>query len=157
MALALTDAPAVAAAFDRVTASARHYNADAAIDGVIIQQMAGSGVDVVIGLQHDPVFGMIVMAGLGGIHVEVLKDVVFRTAPVSTREAARMLDELKSAAILDGVRGEPPVDRTALARQISAVSLFGVAAGARLAELDLNPVRAGAVGTVAVDWLMICR
>jgi acetyltransferase len=157
VALALADAPAVAAAFDRVTASARHYNADAAIDGVIIQQMAGSGVDVVIGLQHDPVFGMIVMAGLGGIHVEVLKDVVFRTAPVSTREAARMLDELKSAAILDGVRGEPPVDRTALARQISAVSLFGVAAGARLAELDLNPVRAGAVGTVAVDWLMICR
>jgi acetyltransferase len=157
VALGLADAAAVSAAFDRVTKNARHYNADAAIDGVIIQQMAGRGVDMVIGLQHDPVFGTIVMAGLGGIHVEVLKDVVFRKAPVSTMEAARMLDELKCGAILDGVRGEPAVDRTALARQISAVSLFGAAAGPRLAELDLNPVRAGAVGTVAVDWLMICR
>jgi acetyltransferase len=97
------------------------------------------------------------MAGLGGIHVEVLGDVVFRKAPVSTAEAARMLEELKSGAILDGVRGQPPVNRDALACQIAAVSRFGAAAGTRLAELDLNPVRAGVDGTVAVDWLMICR
>lgn len=157
VALGLRDAAAVAAAFMHVTENARRYKADAAVDGVIIQQMAGSGVDMVIGLQHDPVFGVVVMAGLGGIHVEVLKDVTFRKAPVSTMEAVRMLDELKSGGILNGVRGEPPVDRTALAHQISAVSRFGAAAGARLAELDLNPVRAGADGTVAVDWLMICR
>jgi acetyltransferase len=157
VALGLADAVAVEVAFVRVTASAKRYKVDAAIDGVIIQQMAGAGVDMVIGLQNDPVFGTVVMAGLGGIHVEVLKDVVFRKAPVSTAEAARMLDELKSGAILNGVRGEPPVNRAALARQISAVSLFGAAAAARLAELDLNPVRAGVEGTVAVDWLMICR
>ncbi|MEO8441515.1 MAG: acetate--CoA ligase family protein [Betaproteobacteria bacterium] len=157
VALNLRDAAAVAAAFVHVTANAARYNANAAIDGVIIQQMAGSGVDMVIGLQHDPVFGTIVMAGLGGIHVEVLKDVAFRKAPVSTMEATRMLAELKSGAILDGVRGEAAVNRQELARQISAVSLFGAAAGARLAELDLNPVRAGAGNAVGVDWLMICR
>jgi len=157
VALNLPDAAAVGAAFARITASARRYKADAAIDGVIVQQMAGEGVDMVIGLQNDPVFGAIVMAGLGGIHVEVLGDVVFRKAPVSTAEAARMLEELKSGAILDGVRGQPPVNRDALACQIAAVSRFGAAAGARLAELDLNPVRAGVDGTVAVDWLMICR
>ena len=156
VALGLGDAAAVTAAFARVTANAGRYRADALIDGVIIQQMAGRGVDMVIGLQRDPVFGTIVMAGLGGIHVEVLKDVVFRKAPVSTMEAARMLAELKSGAILDGVRGEAAVNRDALARQISAVSLFGAAAGARLAELDLNPVRAGPGDAVGVDWLMIC-
>jgi acetate---CoA ligase (ADP-forming) len=157
VALNLPDAAAVTAAFVRITASARHYKADAAIDGVIVQQMAGEGVDMVIGVQNDPVFGAVVMAGLGGIHVEVLGDVVFRKAPVSTAEAARMLEELKSGAILDGVRGQPPVNRAALADQIAAVSRFGAAAGARLAELDLNPARAGVDSTVAVDWLMICR
>jgi len=157
VALNLPDASAVGAAFVRITAAARRYKADAAIDGVMVQQMAGEGVDMVIGLQNDPVFGAVVMAGLGGIHVEVLGDVVFRKAPVSTAEAARMLEELKSGAILDGLRGQPPVNRAALACQIAAVSRFGAGAGARLAELDLNPVRAGVDNTVAVDWLMICR
>jgi acetyltransferase len=157
VALGLSDAAAVAAAFRRITSNARSYAADALIDGTLVQPMVQSGVDLVIGMHRDPVFGMVVMAGLGGIHVEVFKDVVFRTAPVSVTEASRMLDELKSSAILDGMRGALPVDRAALARQISAVSLFGAAAGAQLSELDLNPVRAGADGTVAVDWLMICR
>jgi acyl-CoA synthetase (NDP forming) len=156
VALSLSNAAAVAAAFERVSANARTYKRSASLDGVIVQPMAKDGVDVVVGLQRDPVFGTVVMAGLGGIHVEVLKDVVFRMAPVSVQEALRMLEELKSSAILDGVRGAVLVDRTALAREISGVSLFGAAAGARLSELDLNPVRAGAEGTVAVDWLMIC-
>ncbi|MGA0033744.1 MAG: acetate--CoA ligase family protein, partial [Burkholderiales bacterium] len=82
-------------------------------------------------------------------------DVVFRVAPVTEAEALRMLDELKSRIVLDGVRGKPPVDRKAVAKMISAVSLFGAAAGPRLAELDLNPVLAGAHGVTAVDWLMM--
>jgi acetyltransferase len=157
VALGLADGAAVSAAIKRITTSARRYKEDAAIDGVIVQKMAGEGIDFVIGLQNDPVFGSVVMTGLGGIHVEVLGDVVFRKAPVSVPEALRMLDELKSCAILDGVRGQPPINRAALAGQIAAVSRFGAAAGARLAELDLNPVRAGIEDTVAVDWLMICR
>ena len=95
------------------------------------------------------------MAGLGGIHVEVFKDVVFRPAPVTPAEAGHMLDELRGRAILDGVRGRAPVDWTALARMISSVSVFGAAAGTRLSELDLNPVFANADGVIAVDWLMV--
>jgi acyl-CoA synthetase (NDP forming) len=157
VALRLADAAAVAAAFARVVENARRYNAAARIDGVIVQQMAPEGIDMVIGLQNDPLFGPVVMAGLGGIHVEIFKDIAFRKAPVSVAEAGRMLDELKSGAILQGVRGGAAIDRTALTRLISAVSQFGVAAGERLAELDLNPVRTGPDGALALDWLLLCR
>jgi acetyltransferase len=81
--------------------------------------------------------------------------VVFRAAPVTEGEALRMLDELKCRVVLDGVRGKPPVNKQALAQMVSAVSRFGAAAGPRLAELDLNPVLAGAQGVTAVDWLMV--
>jgi acetyltransferase len=157
VALSLRDATAVAAAFARVIENARRHNPTASIDGVVVQRMAADGVDMVVGLHRDPVYGMVVMTGLGGIHVEVLKDVVFRKVPVTVSEAACMLDELKSRAILDGVRGSAAANRKALNQMISAVSQFGAAAGERLVELDLNPVRVGPEGAVAVDWLMICR
>jgi acetyltransferase len=157
VALNLGDATAVVAAFARLVENARRHSSTASIDGVVVQRMAADGVDMVVGLHRDPVYGMVVMAGLGGIHVEVLKDVVFRKVPVTESEAACMLDELKSRAILDGVRGSPAVNRKALNQMISAVSQFGAAAGERLVELDLNPVRVGPEGAVAVDWLMICR
>jgi len=155
--LDLRDSAAVKAAFADVTTNARRYKPDAAIDGVIVQAMVQGEVELVVGLKHDPVFGMVIMVGLGGIHVEVLKDVAFRKAPVTEMEAGRMLDDLKSRAILDGVRDNPAVDRAALTRLISAVSLFGAAAGERLQELDLNPVLAGPAGATAVDWLMVCN
>jgi hypothetical protein len=155
--LDLRDSAAVKAAFADVTTNARRYKPDAAIDGVIVQAMVQGEGELVVGLKHDPVFGMVIMVGLGGIHVEVLKDVAFRKAPVTEMEAGRMLDDLKSRAILDGVRDNPAVDRAALTRLISAVSLFGAAAGERLQELDLNPVLAGPAGATAVDWLMVCN
>ncbi|MBI1989248.1 MAG: acetate--CoA ligase family protein [Betaproteobacteria bacterium] len=155
--LDLRDAAAVKAAFADITANAKRCQPDAAIDGVIVQAMIHGDVELVVGLKHDPVFGMVIMVGLGGIYVEVLKDVVFRKAPVTEAQAGRMLEDLKSRAILDGVRGSPAVDRVALTRLISAVSLFGVAAGERLQELDLNPVLAGGAGATAVDWLMVCN
>jgi acetate---CoA ligase (ADP-forming) len=157
VALGLADAAAVTAAFARVVANARRYKTNARIEGVIVQQMVADGIDMVIGLQNDALFGTVVMAGLGGIHVEVLKDIAFRKAPVTAAEARRMLDELKSKAILCGARGAPAIDMPALTRLISAVSQFGVAAGERLAELDLNPVRARPDSAIALDWLMICR
>ena len=95
------------------------------------------------------------MVGSGGILVEVLRDTVFRKAPVSEAEAGRMLDELRTRALLDGVRGKPAVDRKAVAALIAGVSRFGAANGARLRELDLNPVMATPCGVVAVDWLMV--
>ena len=155
--LNLADGAAVAAAFTQVVVNARRHSPEARVSGVLVQQMAADGVDMAVGLHHDPAYGMVVMVGLGGIHVEVLKDVVFRKVPVTTAEAGSMLDELRAKAILNGVRGSPAVDRAALTRLISSVSQFGVATDGRQAELDLNPVRAGPDGAIAVDWLMICR
>ncbi len=155
VALNLKDAAAVRTAFERLVANAKTYKTDARIAGVLVQAMAQGDVELVIGLKRDPTFGPVVMVGLGGVLIEVFKDVVFRAAPVTEAEALRMLDELKSRVLLDGVRGKPPVDRAALARMVSAVSRFGAAAGPRLAELDLNPVLAGPQGATAVDWLML--
>lgn len=155
--LDLADARAVRQAYASIIESARRYKPQARIDGVIVQSMARGDVELVVGLQNDPAFGVVVMAGLGGIHIEVLKDVAFRQAPVTPAEAGRMLDELRGRALLDGVRGKPPVNRAALTRLISAVSCFGAAVGARLQELDLNPVLADADGAVAVDWLLVLK
>ena len=155
VALNLKDAAAVRAAYDRLIGNARTYKADARISGVLVQAMAEGTTELVIGLQRDPTFGPVVMVGLGGVLIEVFKDVVFRAAPVTEAEALRMLDELKSKVVLDGVRGAPPVDKKAVARMVSAVSRFGAAAGPRLRELDLNPVLAGPQGATAVDWLIL--
>ncbi len=155
VALNLADDATVRSAFAALTANAKQYKADARITGILVQAMAKGDVELVIGLKRDPTFGPVVMVGLGGVLIEVFKDVVFRAAPVTEAEALRMLDELKSKVILDGVRGKPPVNKTALAQMISAVSCFGAAAGPRLAELDLNPVLAGPQGVTAVDWLMM--
>ena len=153
--LNLGDDAAVRSAFSALIANAKSYKAEARIAGVLVQAMAKGDVELVIGLKRDPTFGPVVMVGLGGVLIEVFKDVVFRAAPVTEAEALRMLNELKCKVLLDGVRGKPPVNKTALAQMISAVSCFGAAAGPRLAELDLNPVLAGAQGVTAVDWLMV--
>ena len=155
VALNLGDEAAVRSAFTTLIANAKQYKTDARIAGVLVQAMAKGDVELVIGLKRDPTFGPVVMVGLGGVLIEVFKDVVFRAAPVTEAEALRMLDELKSKVILDGVRGKPPVNKKALAQMISAVSRFGAAAGPRLAELDLNPVLAGPQSVTAVDWLML--
>lgn len=153
--LGLADAEEVRAAFAAVTAAARAYEPDARIAGVLVQATGAGACEMVIGLRRDPVFGMVVMAGLGGIFVEVTKDVVFRQAPVSEAQARDMLADLKGQAVLDGVHGRPGVDRDQLAVLIAAVSRFGAANADRLSELDLNPVLAGPDGAVAVDWLMV--
>ena len=155
VALNLIDDAAVRRAFAALIANAKRYQADARISGVLVQAMVQGDAELVIGLKRDPAFGPVIMVGLGGVLIEVFKDVVFRAAPVTEGEALRMLDELKSKVILDGVRGKAAVDKAAVASMISAVSRFGAAAGPRLAELDLDPVLAGAQGVAAVDWLMV--
>jgi acetyltransferase len=126
-------------------------------DGVVVQKMAGGHVEFVIGLKNDPSFGPVLMAGLGGILVEVMKDVAFRRCPATPFEAGAMLDELRGRAILSGARGKPPVDRAALVELLCAVSRFGAAAGDRLEELDLNPVLLSTDAAVAVDCVMVFR
>lgn len=129
----------------------------ARILGAVVQRMAGGDVELVIGVRRDPVFGMMVMVGLGGVLVEVLKDVSFRRAPFDADEATRMLDELKTGAILDGVRGKRGVDRPALADLLSRLSHWAHAAAPSLSELDLNPVMASGAAIAAVDCVLLVQ
>lgn len=130
---------------------------DAVIEGVIVAAMAPAGVEAVIGVQRDPVFGPVVMVGLGGVLVEVLEDVSFRLAPFGVDEARRMIAELKGAKIFAGVRGAPPADVEALAELLARVSVFAAAEADRIESVDLNPVRVlpEGQGVVALDALIV--
>ena len=154
-ALHLDDEAALRAAFHRLRDAASRAMPDARIDGVLVQPMSGGHVELVMGVRRDPVFGIVVMVGSGGILVEVLKDVAFRRAPFSEDEALRMLAELRMAALLDGVRGRPAVDRRAVARMLSRLSEWADRMAPALSELDLNPVLVGPEGPVAVDCVMV--
>lgn len=129
----------------------------ARLQGVLVQGMAQGRVELVVGVHRDPVFGMVVMVGLGGVLVEVLKDVAFRRAPFDADEAALMLRELRMGALLDGVRGQAPVDRGAIARMLAGLSRWAAAMSPVLSELDLNPVLVGDDGPVAVDCVMVLQ
>jgi acetyl coenzyme A synthetase (ADP forming)-like protein len=137
-------------AYRTIRANAWNYKADAQIVGVQVQQMVTAGHEVIVGLIRDPAFGPVVMFGLGGVLVETLQDITFRLAPTPAEEAARMLDEIRGAAILRGVRGQPPVHRDSLAALIVNVSRLA-ADFPEIAEVDLNPVMASSAGAIAVD------
>ena len=139
-----------ARAYATIVANARKYDERAEILGVQVQQMIGGGQEVIIGAVTDPAFGKLVAFGMGGVLVEVLKDITFRLAPASTEDALSMLDGIAAAEILRGVRGAPPVDRTALATMIERVSTL-VADFPEISELDLNPVFASERGATAAD------
>ncbi|MGX1880770.1 acetate--CoA ligase family protein [Streptomyces sp. NPDC055287] len=140
----------VRAAFTEIVANARTYDPKARIRGVQVQQMVPAGQEVIVGAVTDPTFGKIVAFGLGGVLVEVLKDITFRLAPVSEADALSMLDSIRAAEILRGVRGGEAVDRTALAELIVRVSELA-ADFPEIAEVDLNPVFATAGGVMAAD------
>ncbi|MET8125868.1 acetate--CoA ligase family protein [Streptomyces sp. NPDC005065] len=140
----------VRAAFQRIIENVRAYAPDARIDGVQVQQLVPPGQEVIVGAVTDPTFGKVVAFGLGGVLVEVLKDITFRLAPVSADEALSMLDSIGAAEILRGVRGAAPVDRWALAEQIRRVSQL-VTDFPEIAEVDLNPVIAAPDGAIAAD------
>ena len=146
----VTDADQARATYDEIVANAASYDASASIDGVLVQQQVESGLEVIIGAVTDPSFGKLVAFGLGGVLVEVMRDVTFRLAPVTGDDAASMLDAVRGSEILDGVRGQPGVDRTALASIIEAVSRL-VNDHPEIGEVDLNPVLASPDGVVAVD------
>ncbi len=144
----------VRAAFCTIVESAKAYAPDARIHGVQVQQLLPPGQEVIVGAVTDPTFGKVVAFGLGGVLVEVLKDVTFRLAPVTADEATSMLDSIRAAEILRGVRGAPAVDRWALAEQIRRVSQL-VSDFPEIAEVDLNPVIATPDGAVAADIRVI--
>ncbi|MFE9825531.1 acetate--CoA ligase family protein [Streptomyces sp. NPDC005791] len=146
----VSGAQEVRAAFCGIVKNARAYAADARIEGVQVQQLVPPGQEVIVGAVTDPTFGKVVAFGLGGVLVEVLKDITFRLAPVTADDARSMLDSIGAAEILRGVRGAPAVDRWALAEQIRRVSQL-VTDFPEIAEVDLNPVIASPDGAVAAD------
>ncbi len=148
--LGLEDETAVEDAYQEILANALAAVPDAKITGIAVQHMAPQGTEVIVGMTTDPQFGPVLMFGLGGILVEVLKDVTFRVVPVEPRDAKQMIDEIKGKVILDGVRGQPAVDRAALENAILKVSEF-VEANPEVRELDLNPMMAYPEGAIAVD------
>ena len=155
--LGLDSEEAVRREFCRIMDAAGTHAPTAALSGILVQRMSSGHVEIVLGVRRDPTFGMIVMVGLGGIFVEVLKDVTFRQAPFGSDEGMAMLDELRGAAVLDGVRGGPPVDRDALARTLAAVSVLASSMKDRLEELDLNPVLVSEDSISVVDCVAILR
>ena len=150
---------AVEAGFATLIDRARQHRPEARIEGVLVAPMAKGGVETIIGVSRDPVFGPAVMFGLGGVHVEVLKDVTFRLAPFGLVEARGMIDEIRGRALLSGVRGAAPSDIEALAGVLVAVSRFAAAHRDDIETIDLNPVlvRGLGEGVVALDALVVPR
>ncbi|MFE3250286.1 acetate--CoA ligase family protein [Streptomyces sp. NPDC059209] len=148
--IGVASAAEVRAAFTTIVSNARAYDPKARILGVQVQQMVPAGTEILIGTVTDPTFGKVVAFGLGGVLVEVLKDVTFRLAPATKDDALSMLDGIRAAEILRGVRGGAAVDRDALADLVVRVSQLA-ADFPGIAEVDLNPVFASASGVMAAD------
>ena len=157
--LGLSGDAAVRDGYRAVLARAKAASPNAKIDGVLVQAMAKRGREMILGVTRDPDFGPMLMVGLGGIHVEVLKDVAFAPVPLGTEDALDLIGQLKGAALLEAVRGEPASDRDALARLMVALSRFAADHADAIAEIDLNPVivHAAGEGLTIVDALIVKR
>jgi acyl-CoA synthetase (NDP forming) len=138
--LGITSDAELVAAYDEVIANARAYRKDAKIEGVLVQEMAKDGVEAILGVTNDPLFGPAVMFGLGGIFAEVLKDVSFRLAPVTASVAREMVEEIAGYPVLAGARGRPRADIGALVDAIVRLSALAVDLKDHVAELDINPL-----------------
>ncbi|MFD8329344.1 acetate--CoA ligase family protein [Streptomyces lydicus] len=153
----LTSASQVRDAYRDLTDIARYE--DVPLDGVLVCQMIERGVEMVVGVTHDSLFGPTVTVGLGGVLVEILRDVAVGVPPFGEDRARAMLDELRGRALLDGVRGAPPADVDALVEVVLRVQRMALELGGDLAELDINPlvVLERGQGAVALDALAVCH
>jgi acetyltransferase len=143
-------------AYRDIIRNARNYNPDADIRGVLVSPMAAEGVEVIIGTKYDDQFGPVIMYGLGGIMVEILKDVSFRVIPLSPTGARQMIEETKSFPILNGSRGKPPLDKRAITKLLLRCSEI-VEAYPEIQEMDLNPVIVHQEGITIVDARVILK
>jgi acetyltransferase len=157
--LNVPDRTAFAAAAAEVVANARRAVPGARISGILASEMVSDGLETIVGVVNDPVFGPVVAFGLGGVLVEALNDVSYRVAPFGPEEARTMIGELKARAVFDGTRGGPARDLEALAAALVQVSVLAWRLRDRLAELDINPllVRPRGQGVVAADALIVLR
>jgi len=152
--LGLSNATQVGNAYSEILSAVKKHYPKAKIQGVSVQKMARTGVEVIIGMTKDAQFGPVLMFGLGGILVEVLKDVSFRIVPLVKRDAREMIKEIKGYPLLEGYRGQEPADVPYLEDLILKVSDF-VDKSPEIKELDLNPIFAYKNGAVAVDARVI--
>jgi acyl-CoA synthetase (NDP forming) len=152
--LNIQNATQVGKAYSEILAGVKKHSPKAKIVGVTVQKMAKQGIEVIIGMTKDAQFGPVIMFGLGGILVEVLKDVSFRIVPMTKRDAGEMITEIKGFPILKGYRGQDPADVPYLEELIVKVSDF-VDKNPEIKELDLNPVFAYKSGALAVDARII--
>jgi acetyltransferase len=143
-------------AYREIIESAKNYNSDADVWGVLVSPMAAEGVEVIIGTKYDDQFGPVIMYGLGGIMVEILKDVSFRVIPLASSDARKMIEETKSFPILNGSRGKPPLDKKAITKLLTLCSEI-VLAYPEIAEMDLNPVIVHQQGLSIVDARVILK
>ena len=148
--LGLRSAAEVATATAEMLARVTAARPAATIEGVLVQPMVEGGKELLLGMVRDSQFGPTVVVGFGGIYVEVLKDTAMRLCPLQVSEARAMLDELRMAPLLHGVRGEAPVDMRALSETICRFAQLAVDLP-ELAELEVNPLVAGPAGVIAVD------
>jgi acyl-CoA synthetase (NDP forming) len=162
--LGLADRDAVARAFAEVTGNAHRAVPDATIEGALVAPMVSGGVECILGARNDPVFGPLIMFGLGGAFVEVLRDVSFRIAPVSRDEALAMIREVKAFPLLDGARGRPRCDVSAIADALVALSDLALATRDTLDSIDINPFVSFAPGqglggraALALDAVVVGR
>ena len=157
--LGINGEAAVRRAYDEVIAAAHCYNPAAHVNGVLIQEMAPPGVEVMLGIASDPTFGAVIVAALGGIHVEVLRDVAYRIPPLAAADAHAMLRELRAYALLEGVRGARQRDIDSLCDTIVRLSWLAHDLGDTIAEVDINPlaVLEQGAGVRVVDALIIRR
>ncbi|MEJ2156099.1 MAG: acetate--CoA ligase family protein [Desulfobacteraceae bacterium] len=150
----LPDKSAVEKAYEEIMASCTAKHPDADIEGVAVQGMAKPGTEVIIGMTKDPSFGPVLMFGLGGIFVEVLKDVAFRIVPLEKNDASEMIHEIKGRKLLEGYRGQDPADVPFLEDMLLKLSQL-VDKIESIAEIDMNPVFAYKQGAVVVDARII--
>ncbi len=148
--LGLVDEAAVAAAFDEIMAAVKKADSSAKVHGVSVQAMAKPGTEIIIGMSKDPQFGPVLMFGLGGVLVEVLKDVAFRVVPLTARDAGQMVHEIKGFPVLEGYRGHDPASLAEIEKAIVNLSDF-IEKHPEIRELDLNPILAYKDGIAAVD------
>jgi acyl-CoA synthetase (NDP forming) len=150
----LQDREAVEQAYDEIMTSCRAYAPDADIEGVAVQAMARIGTEIIMGMIKDASFGPVVMFGLGGVLVEVLKDVSFRIVPIEKADAVEMTQEIQGKKLLDGYRGQDPADVPCLQEMLVKLSDF-VNETEGIEEIDMNPVFAYKDGAVVVDARII--
>ena len=155
--LSLTGDKAIGEAFDRIIEKSRTAHPGASLDGVLVSEMVSDGVEAILGVQHDPNFGPVILFGLGGVFAEVLRDVSLRLAPFDKEIAHQMIREINGYPILAGARSTPAVDLDALATSLSHLSIFAAVNANVIESIDINPVRIRTSGIIALDALIVTK